>query len=712
MSNFVTASPVQQAFTGGEITPLLSARPDQARYQTGARRMRNMVCIPQGGAMRRSGLSFLGYTREQSSPVRIVPFVYSLKQTRLLEFGHNYMRVWRGDALLDKPEADKPDTIGTPYEIETPYDAADVGDIRVTQIADVMYIAHRNYRPRKLSRHADTDWRLQEIVFLPVIQPPASINVEYRQTATPPSGRKDHIYVVCAVAELDGEESAPSPQATVNAPPLTDQNAVRVTWEAVTGAEEYRVYKKHSGVFGFIGRVQATETREFDDYNILPDVADPPPNAKDPFKDKDNYPAIVFAWQQRLGFAASTKKPLTVWLSPIGVFESMAASIPPGDADAIEFTLSGAQQHSIQWVAGEKLLLIGTEGSIISVNAGSDDKSLTPKNTQLAVEQYYGSSYVEALPAGGSTLMVHSSGKTVREISYDFSADGYKSPDLTLLAEHLFINRRVVRMAWQQSPWSILWALLDDGTIATCTYLRDHDIVGWHLQNTDGFIEDICSIPSFDETAIYATVRRKNASGVFRCLEKLNPFFRSADPSQAFFVDSGLSYQGEPTDTLYGLDHLEGMTVQIMADGYESPSQTVVNGGIVLQQPASTVHAGLAYLSELEPIRPEIPMQSGTTMTRVRKVSGAVLRLYQSMNVLAGADAQHLHDVIVHDAANPINPAFVTGDRQVTIDSGWLSVGGMWKDDTHVLIRAAGPTPMTILSIVYKVDIASSTGVQ
>lgn len=704
---YIALAPVQQAFTGGELSPLLTARPDQARYQTGARRMRNMVCIPQGAAMRRSGFRFLGHTAEQEQLVRIVPFIYSLTQARILEFGPKSMRVWRGDALLNSSE-----TNFTPYSLATPYAAEDLPDLRLTQIADVMYIAHRNYRPHKLSRFADTDWRLEAIQFMPVIQPPASIAVEYRQTATPPNGKKDHVYVVTTVAELDGEESVSSKQAVVNAPPLTDQNPVRVTWDEVTGAEEYRIYKKHSGVLGFIGRVQATEAREFDDYNILPDVADSPPNAKDPFDAENNYPAIVFSWQQRLGFAATRKKPLTVWLSPIGVFESMAASIPPGDADAIEFTISGSQQHNIQWVSGEKTLLIGTEGSIISINSSSDDKAITPKNIQLSVEQFYGSSYVDALPAGGSTLMVHSSGRIVREITYDFSSDGYKSPDLCLLAEHIFVGRRIVRMAWQQSPWAILWALLDDGSIASCTYMRDQDIIGWHVQKTDGIIEDICAIPGFEESAIYVLVRRQNSFGMFRSLEKLAPFFRNPDPQQAFFVDSGLSYAGEPVQHLSGLDHLEGRQVQIMADGYESPSQTVTGGSITLQQAASFVHAGLPYTSEIEPVRPEIPLQTGSTMTRVRQVNGAVLRLYQSMNVLAGPDEKHLHDVIVHDAANPLNPAFVTGDRQVTIDSGWVSAGGAWKDDTHVLIRAAGPTPMTLLSIVYQMNVAASTGVQ
>ena len=151
--------------------------------------------------------------------------------------------------------------------------------------------------------------------------------------------------------------------------------------------------------------------------------------------------------------------------------------------------------------------------------------------------------------------------------------------------------------------------------------------------------------------------------------------------------------------------------MQILADGYESPQQVVTDGAITLPVAASVVHVGLPYVSEITPSRPEIPMQQGSTLSRMRQVTGAVLRLYQSMSVLAGADDAHMYTVVTHNAANPINPAFVTGDFKVVMDSGWIASGGLWKDDAYVTVRSAGPTPMTLLSIVYNMQIAAGTGV-
>ena len=710
---YLFAQPIQQAFTGGELTPLLSARPDQARYQTGCRKLRNMVCIPQGAATRRPGFRFLGKTKDQPTTerptggVRIDSFVYSVEQTRILEFGHLYMRIWRGDLLLSKPT-----DVTTPYEIVTPYTADDIESLLIHQIADVVYITHPKHRPMKISRYGDTDWRVAELVFMPTIQPPATIGVEYKQTATPPAGTRPQIYVVTTIAEADGEESLPSTSATVTTPPLTDQNCVRVTWAAVSGAQEYRVYKKQSGVFGFVGRVQASDPDQyFDDYNILPDMADPPPGAKDPFVGEGNYPSRCFSWQQRLGFGRTVKKPLTVWMSPIGIFESMAASVPPGDEDALEFTVSGDQQYRIQWIAGDKSLLIGSEANIKAVNKSSDNQAITPSNINLTIEQHEGAADVPPVAAGSAVIMVHASGRAVHEVQYSFTDDGYKSPDLSLLAEHIFLDRTIKRMAWQKSPWSILYCLLDNGTLASCTYLREHDVVGWHVQSTDGFIEDICTVPGLGESSLYVVVRRTNSHGTFRSIERLAPFFRSSEPTNAFFVDSGLTYRGEPKTVFDGLDHLEGRTVQILADGYESPAQVVTGGAITLPVAARVVHVGLPYVSEITPSQPEIPMQQGSTLSRMRQVTGAVLRLYQSMSVLAGADDAHMYTVVTHNAANPINPAFVTGDFKVVMDSGWIASGGLWKDDAYVTVRSAGPTPMTLLSIVYNMQIAAGTGV-
>jgi hypothetical protein len=56
-----------------------------------------------------------------------------------------------------------------PVEITTPYDgtgsAAELYDMTTEQSADVMYVAHRDYSPRKVLRRGNTSWSLQVVAF-------------------------------------------------------------------------------------------------------------------------------------------------------------------------------------------------------------------------------------------------------------------------------------------------------------------------------------------------------------------------------------------------------------------------------------------------------------------------------------------------------------------------------------------------------------------
>src|SRR3546814_21195356 len=64
-------------------------------------------------------------------------------------------------------------------------------------------------------------------------------------------------------------------------------------------------------------------------------------------------------------------------------------------------------------------------------------------------------------------------------------------------------------------------------------------------------------------------VKRTIDSNTVRYVEFLE---REHDPDQhdledAFYVDCGLTYDGSPTSTITGLDHLEGETVKVWAAG-------------------------------------------------------------------------------------------------------------------------------------------------
>ncbi|KEJ93327.1 hypothetical protein [Synergistes jonesii] len=145
---------LQTSFASGEISPALFGRPDLAKYAAGLRRCENFVIHPHGGITKRAGMRFVAKAKGKC---RLVEFEYSIDQTYVLEFGDRYVRFYRDGRQIQSGSE--------PYEVATPYSAADIDGLSFTQSADVLYIVHKNHRPRELYRVNDTNWVLADFAF-------------------------------------------------------------------------------------------------------------------------------------------------------------------------------------------------------------------------------------------------------------------------------------------------------------------------------------------------------------------------------------------------------------------------------------------------------------------------------------------------------------------------------------------------------------------
>lgn len=90
-----------RSFAGGEITPEMFGRIDADRYQTGAARVRNMVCKPHGPVRSRPGLKLSAAVKNSANRTRLIPFTYSSDETFVLEVGLGYIRLHQNGSLLN-----------------------------------------------------------------------------------------------------------------------------------------------------------------------------------------------------------------------------------------------------------------------------------------------------------------------------------------------------------------------------------------------------------------------------------------------------------------------------------------------------------------------------------------------------------------------------------------------------------------------------------
>lgn len=246
---------LNNTFSGGEIAPTLFARYNLPRYQTGCFKCRNAVILPQGGVTRRPGTIYQDMVHSDNS--RLIPFVFSKEQVRILEFTTNgSCFVW----IPDKNNRMRPArTAGGDYSFAIPYTASHIHQVDYAQSADVVYLAHNQYPPAKISRYDDNDWRYEVLDFMPPIDPP--VIKELKVIGSIPNNETQRVtyhYVATAIDSETGLESNPSQIATIeNIAPLSSTYYVEVSVYPVKGASEYRIYRKHGGVFGFIGRLSA-----------------------------------------------------------------------------------------------------------------------------------------------------------------------------------------------------------------------------------------------------------------------------------------------------------------------------------------------------------------------------------------------------------------------------------------------------------------------
>ena len=258
----------QRAFNGGEVAPSMYARIDDGKYQTGLAKCTNFLIEPQGPITMRPGFAYVNKTKQQDKPARLIPFTFSTDQTMVLEFGDKYVRFHtQGQTLMGSNNQ--------PYEVSTPYSIDDVFDIHYVQSADVLTLVHPSYAPRELKRYGATDWRLEQINFASSLAAPTNVNVS-QHINSKVTNKGDYVreYAVTALLSDGSQESSRSTSKAINCNPYGDGAYNTITWDAVSGAGLYRVYRNEGGVWAFIGQTNGTSIR---DENIDPDASITPP---------------------------------------------------------------------------------------------------------------------------------------------------------------------------------------------------------------------------------------------------------------------------------------------------------------------------------------------------------------------------------------------------------------------------------------------------
>jgi hypothetical protein len=675
---------LQRSFAGGEISPEMFGRLDDAKYQSGLARCRNFITKPQGPAENRPGFTFVREVKDSTKKTRLIPFTYSTTQTMVIEMGAGYFRFHTQGATLMHS--------GSPYEITNPYAEADLFDIHYVQSADVITLVHPNYAPRELRRLGPTNWQLTTISFAASIAAPgAPTLVAAGHTVV----KYTYHYVVTAIDSEGISESAASPSSSVGSNLFETGATVTISWAAVNGASRYNVYKLQGGLYGYIGQ---TAGLSIVDDNISPDLSKTPPIYETVFNAAGDYPGAVSYFEQRRCFAGTINKPQNIWMTKSGTEANMSYSLPIRDDDRIAFRVAAREANTIRHVVPLTQLLLLTSSAEWRVTSVNSD-AITPSTISVRPQSYVGASNVQPVIINNTLIYGAARGGHVRELAYNWQANGFITGDLSLRAPHLFDTFDIVDMAYAKAPQPIVWFVSTSGKLLGLTYVPEQQIGAWHWHDTDGEFESCTVVAEGGEDVLYCVIRRTINGQVKRYVERMASRQFSA-PEDAFFVDCGATYSGAPADVISGLSHLEGKTVNILADGAVHPQRVVTGGAITLDIEASTVHIGLPITADLQTLPLAVPLQDGSFgQGRVKNVNKVWLRVYRSSGIFVGPSADQLTEAkqrTTEDYGTP--PELKSEEIPIVLTPSWADSG-------HIFVRQSDPLPLTVVSMTAEVVI-------
>lgn len=534
--------------------------------------------------------------------------------------------------------------------LAAPWSSAQIAQLVWTQSADTLLLVHPDATPKKLLRNALGAFVLEDWNFFAdnnVVEQPYYKFADSAVTVTP-SATTGSITLTASASVFESGH---------------DGTRLRV------GGKEVLITMVNSPTV-----VTATVIETLSGTGATIDWAE------QAFSAVRGYPASVAFHQDRLVIGGSRDMPNRLWFSKSG--DLFNFDLGTGlDDESIEFAILSDQVNAIRGIFSGRHLQVFTSGAEWMVTGDP----LTPTSVQLNRQTRVGSRtdrYIPPVTVDGATMFVARNGNEIREFLYTDVEQAYQATDLALVSRHI-LGRPVDQDF--DALRRLLFIVRDDGKFATLTIYRAEQVAAWTLHETQGAVKSV-SVVGDD---VYLLIER---DGDY-CIEIFD---------NTLNLDSALTGEVEDAATTWsGLDHLEGKSVSIVADGVVLDAQTVAGGEITLDEPALKVEIGLSYTHIVEPL-PPAAVGEGAMIRKVRMVE-AIFRVLETKALrldvgrgLRDVSLRQLGEEEILDAP----PPSVSGDISVRA-LGWEKelADPLWRIEQSV------PLPFTLLSVMTELKI-------
>ena len=400
------------------------------------------------------------------------------------------------------------------------------------------------------------------------------------------------------------------------------------------------------------------------------------------------FPSSVVLHDGRLWWAGRDN----VWGSVSDAYNSFDEDYE-GDAGPISRSIGSGPVDVINWLASADNLHIGGQGAEYVCRASTLDEPLTPTEFGMKAISTLGSANIRSIKIDTSIVFVNKNNSRVYEISYDSS--NYSVKEFTSIIPEIG-NEGFVRIAVQRQPDTRIHCIRADGTAAVLVFDKVEEVSCWLEIETDGEIEDVLVIPDEVEDAVYYTVKRAINGVDKRYFERFALLTETLGGADNRIADSFSIYSGASTNTITGLEHLEGKSVVVWGNSKPLGTYTVSSGSITLSEEVTWCCVGLHYRARFKSSK--LGLTDLAPLARKQRIStlGVVLADVHAKGLKYGSSFDLMDDL----------PAVIDGvvvDENIVFDELEISditVPNGWGRNTALCLEANAPMPCTVLAAV------------
>jgi hypothetical protein len=664
----------------------------------------------------------------------------------------------------------------------------ELDELQFAQAGDVMYFTHPRYRPFRIFKTSTNTFRMDVVGYTKPLTTPLSIATDANSwRSVPYEPRVGNL----SSTNFSGIEILGTSPLTIGQSDTTKNlfngflsKYVRGDTIKFTKGVNTRVFVVLSSS-GSAGSTELVGTWRdtpgtFSAGDIFGLSGDPDNTYEVPTWYGRTWPRSVEFFESRLIFGGTANDSDRIWFSRLnniiwidqeGLAQDPDFTDPVAANDSFFINLRSNTINEVRWISGGKSLLVGTNEAEFVLEGPNQQAAISQLNISNRAESFYGSLTTQPVRFENTVVFAQSDGKRLRELVFDFNEDSYRAADLNIIADHILNRSRydleeegvdpddinylsnIKNIYLQKTPFTIIWALDDNGYLYSLTRERDQDVAAysWHKIAGNGKVISFCTAtpprttyreitgtnvplafpPSND--SVFVLVKR-DIDGVDkfyleqltdiweeRSIEKgwsLNLLGSQSLPFRvpiyldcAYLVSTSDSLDPSVNGLIERLPFSEGDTVRVLCNGFDFGDYVVNEDHEIdisnnLSSPTEPFNAivGYSYSMDIVPITPEVPAQIGSSQNQPRRIDQLGIHMYRSLGGAFGK-AKHQEDentpfynleTIIYPVGNTNTPPqLFTGIKNLNFPMGY-------DRRPEVLIRSDRPFPFIITHVVYR----------